>query len=67
MNSSIFRVQPYSFFTTSPYAIEIKINDNEIDKNLIDKNELLVKEKYTEFEIDRSLEKFMLKVECSSG
>lgn len=45
MNSSIFRVQPYSFFTTSPYTIEVKINDSKVEKNLIEKNELLVKEK----------------------
>ena len=45
MNSSIFRVQPYSFFTTSPYAIEVMVNDNKVERNLIDKNELLVKEK----------------------
>lgn len=54
MNSSIFRVQPYSFFMTSPYAISLKANNQKLEKNLIDKNELLLKEKSVEFEVETS-------------
>jgi len=54
MNSSIFRVQPYSFFMTSPYAISLKANNQKLEKNLIDKNELLLKEKSVEYEVDTS-------------
>lgn len=60
MNSSIFRVQPYSFFATSPYSIELKVNGQKTERNLIEKNELIVKEKSVEFEVDCSDQQFNL-------
>jgi hypothetical protein len=52
MTSSIFRVHPYSYFTTSPYNVQIMINGKNCGVNLIDKQELLLKEKSFEFEVD---------------
>ena len=39
---------------TSPYAISLKANNQKLEKNLIDKNELLLKEKSVEFEVETS-------------
>ena len=48
MNSSIFRVQPYSFFTISPYSVELYLNGQKVDRNLVEKNELLLRDKSVE-------------------
>lgn len=60
MNSTIFKVQPYSFFTISPYTVEVYLNGLKVNKNLIDKNELLLKEKSIEIEVENFVPNFKL-------
>lgn len=66
MNSSIFKVQPYSYFTISPYSIEVKINGKGSGKNLVDKNELIMREKSMELDVSGLDNKFTLSAEYTS-
>ncbi len=62
----MFKVQPYFYFTISPYCIEVKINGQALGKNLVNKNELIMSEKSIELDISGLGNKFILSGEYSS-